>query len=161
MGIYLEWLYSQREGNLHSVTHKWHWHRVIPLTGHNWCTYYTCLRKHLKCHFLQITLNNRLLYILQPSIKVSLIAVRHRWVEEIQVLWAPWDSSADWGDENRSHEVPGSCWFHQVIRGKEGYQGEGLIWLVEVKLYNSARIRVRVACSTDQLSKLVSTGASL
>ena len=22
--------------------------------------------------------------------------------------------------KNRSHEVPGSCWLHQVIRGKEG-----------------------------------------
>jgi hypothetical protein len=36
-------------------------------------------------HFLQIELNTRLLYILQSSIKVSLIAVRHRWVEEIQL----------------------------------------------------------------------------
>jgi hypothetical protein len=31
--------------------------------------------KHLKCHFLEIELNNRLLYILQQSIKVSLIAL--------------------------------------------------------------------------------------
>ncbi len=38
--------------------------RVIPLTWLNWCTYCRCLRKHLKCHFLQIELNNRLLYIL-------------------------------------------------------------------------------------------------
>ena len=29
------------------------------------------MRKHLKCHFLQIELNNRLLYILQQSIKVQ------------------------------------------------------------------------------------------
>ncbi len=49
--------------------------RVIPLTWLNWCTYYRCLWKHLKCHFLQIELNNRLLYILQQSIRVSLIAV--------------------------------------------------------------------------------------
>ena len=64
-------------------------------------------------------------------------------VEDIQVVWAPWDSSSDWDDENRSHQVPDSCWLHQVIRGKEGYQQEGhvrLIWLVEVKLCNTTSI---------------------
>jgi hypothetical protein len=50
--------------------------RVVPWTGLNWCTYCRCLRKHLKCHFLQIELNNWLLHRLQQSIKVSLIAVR-------------------------------------------------------------------------------------
>ena len=30
--------------------------RVVPLTWLNWCTYCRCLRKHLKCHFLQIEL---------------------------------------------------------------------------------------------------------
>ncbi len=49
--------------------------RVIPLTWLNWYTYCRCLRKHLKCHFLQIELNNRLLYILHQSIIVSLITV--------------------------------------------------------------------------------------
>ena len=37
-------------------------------------TYCRCLRKHLKCQFLQIELNNWLLHMLQQSIKVSLIA---------------------------------------------------------------------------------------
>jgi hypothetical protein len=46
------------------------------------------------------------------------LRVWHRWVEDIQVVWAPWDSYVDWGDENWSHEVPGSYWLHQVIRGK-------------------------------------------
>ena len=49
--------------------------RVVPLTGLNWCTYCRCLRNHLKCHFLQIEMNNWLLHILKESIKVSLIAV--------------------------------------------------------------------------------------
>jgi hypothetical protein len=38
-------------------------------------TNFRCLRKHSNCQFLQIELNNRLLYILHQSIKVSLIAV--------------------------------------------------------------------------------------
>jgi hypothetical protein len=50
--------------------------RVVPLTRLNWCTYCRCLRKHFKCHFLQIELNNWLLHMLQQSIKVSLIVVR-------------------------------------------------------------------------------------
>jgi hypothetical protein len=40
-----------------------------------WCTYGRCLRNHLKCHFLQIELNNWLVHMFQQSIKVSLIAV--------------------------------------------------------------------------------------
>jgi hypothetical protein len=40
-----------------------------------WCTFCRCLRKHLKCPFLQIEFNNRLLYMFQQSIKVSLITV--------------------------------------------------------------------------------------
>jgi hypothetical protein len=38
---------------------------------------------------------------------------------------------------------------------KDNQQGEGhirLIWLVEVKLCNTVRIRVRVSCSADQLT---------
>jgi hypothetical protein len=75
------------------------------------------------------------------------LGVGHRWVVDIQGLWAPWDSSSDWSDESRSHQIPVSDCFHQVIRGKEGYQGEGhirLLWLVEVKLCNTVRIHVRV-----------------
>ena len=45
-------------------------------------------RNHLKCHFLQIELNNSFLHMLHEWIKVSLIPVS-RWVEDIQVLWAP------------------------------------------------------------------------
>ena len=40
-----------------------------------WFTYYRCLRNHLKCHDLQIEMNNRFLHILQQSVKVSLIVV--------------------------------------------------------------------------------------
>ena len=40
-----------------------------------WFTYCRSLRKHLKCHFLQIELNNWLVNMFQQSIKVSLIAV--------------------------------------------------------------------------------------
>ena len=47
--------------------------RVIPLAWLMRFTYYRCLRKHLKCHFLQIELNNWLLHMLQESSKVSLI----------------------------------------------------------------------------------------
>ena len=49
--------------------------RALPLAGLMWFTYCRCLRNHLKCHFLQIQLNNWWLYMLQQSIKVSLIAV--------------------------------------------------------------------------------------
>ena len=38
-------------------------------------TNFRCLRKHSNCQFLQIELNNSLLYILHQSIKVLLIAV--------------------------------------------------------------------------------------
>jgi hypothetical protein len=49
--------------------------RSLLFAGLRWCTYYRCLRKHLKCHFLQIELNNWLMYILQQSIWVSPIAI--------------------------------------------------------------------------------------
>jgi hypothetical protein len=49
--------------------------RILPIRWLKWFTYDRYLRKHLKCHFLQIELINWLLYILQESIKVSLIAV--------------------------------------------------------------------------------------
>ena len=51
---------------------------------------------------------------------------------------------------------------HQV-RGKEGQQRQRhirLIWLVEVKLCNTARIRVRVACSSDKLTQFLSAWAA-
>ena len=51
----------------------WSKTRVLPLVGLMWFTYCRCLRKHLKCHFLQIELNNWLLHILHWSIKVSLV----------------------------------------------------------------------------------------
>jgi hypothetical protein len=57
--------------------------RVLPLRWLKWWTYYRCLRKHLKCHFLEKELNNWLLHMLQQSIKVSLIAVS---VEELIYL---------------------------------------------------------------------------
>ena len=44
--------------------------RVRPLAGLMWFTYCRCLRKHWRCHFLQIELNNWLLHMLQSSIKV-------------------------------------------------------------------------------------------
>ncbi len=56
-----------------------HWYviistpRALYIRWLNSCTYCRCLRKHLKCHFFQIEMNNWLLHIL--SIKVSLIAV--------------------------------------------------------------------------------------
>jgi hypothetical protein len=43
----------------------WRSSRVVPLAGLNWCTYCRFLRMHLKCHFLQIELNNWLLCMLQ------------------------------------------------------------------------------------------------
>jgi hypothetical protein len=49
--------------------------RVLPIRWLKWCTYCRCLRKHLKCHFLQIELNNWLLHMLQESIIVSLVEV--------------------------------------------------------------------------------------
>ncbi len=48
--------------------------RVVRLRWLKWCTYCRCLRKHLKCHFFQIELNNWLLHMLSESIKASLIA---------------------------------------------------------------------------------------
>ena len=139
--------------------------RSCPLTWLMWCTYWRCLRKHsvVKCHFLQIELNNSFLHMLHESIKVSLIAVS-RWVEDIQVLWAPWDSCADWASEVMKTEFMWYHWLHQVIRGKEGYQWQGhirLVWLVEVKLWNVTRIRVRVARSADQLTQLFPVWVSL
>jgi hypothetical protein len=49
--------------------------RDLPLPGRTWFTYYRCSRHHLKCHFLQIELNNWLVHMFQRSIKASLIAV--------------------------------------------------------------------------------------
>ncbi len=49
--------------------------RAIPIGWPNWFTYWRCLRNHLKCHLLQVELNNWLLYILQESPKVSPIVV--------------------------------------------------------------------------------------
>ena len=49
-------------------------YRSVPLRWLQWCTYCRCLRKHWKCHFLKIELNNWLLHRLQESIKVSLVA---------------------------------------------------------------------------------------
>jgi hypothetical protein len=48
-----------------------------------WFTYCRCLRKHLKCHFLEIELNNWLLDILQQSIKVSVASHIAVSVEEL------------------------------------------------------------------------------
>ena len=48
-------------------------YRDCPLVWLMWFTYCIYLRKHLKCHFLQIELNNYLLHMTQESIKVSLI----------------------------------------------------------------------------------------
>jgi hypothetical protein len=59
---------------------------------------------------------------------------------------------------------PDICWLHEVIRGKEGLQWQGhilLVWLVQVKLCNTTRIRVRVTCSADQLTQLLPSWESL
>jgi hypothetical protein len=97
----------------------------------------------------------------EQSIKVSLIGVSDDLPfahHGLSIRWRysssmnTWDSCADWGDENRIHDVPVSDYLHQVIRGKEDYPGWGhirLVWLVEVKLCNDTRIRVRVAYSVD------------
>jgi hypothetical protein len=62
---------------------------------------------------LKLVLNEDSAYF-QPGWKYSAcfgqqdLRVWHRWVEDIQIAWATWDSSSyvDWGDENRSHEEP-------------------------------------------------------
>ena len=49
--------------------------RISPWAWRKCCTYCRCLRKHLKCHFFQIDLNNWFFHMLHESIKVSLIAI--------------------------------------------------------------------------------------
>ncbi len=57
------------------------------------------------------------------------LSVWYLTAEDIEVVSAPADYSADWGHENQSHNVPDSCWLHQAIGGKKGWQREGLVWL--------------------------------
>jgi hypothetical protein len=43
------------------------------LKGLKWCTYCRCLRKNLKCHFLQIGLNNWLFHFFSNRLKCHLL----------------------------------------------------------------------------------------
>jgi hypothetical protein len=97
--------------------------RVRPLAWLKWCTHCRCLRKHFKCHFLQIELNNRtwFLHMLQQSIKVSLVAASVQQLTYLDIdglkivkFYEHPEISA------QSRKVPGSCQLHHTIRGNEG-----------------------------------------
>ena len=73
--------------------------------------------QHLKCHFLQIELNNRFHHILHQSIKVSLITVSveqltHLDIDGLKIFKFyehPEISAQIEVIKNQSHEVPDSC----------------------------------------------------
>jgi hypothetical protein len=67
------------------------------------------------------------LHVLTNKIWVSDIEGASR-LDDIQVVSAPSDDGADWGHEKRSHNLPDASWLHQVIGGKEGWQGTGHFW---------------------------------
>jgi len=49
--------------------------------------------------------------------KISVFAFERP--KTLKFVSAPSDYSADWGHENRSHDVPDSCWLHQAIGGNK------------------------------------------